>query len=710
MKRQAAILFALSLLIHACETRTNETVSFELNGLSLDQQALVRAKFQSNTSLTVAEKGGDYEVVVDLDQELGKESFNIRQEGSTIRILAGDPGGALYAAFDLMEQHRFAGSFREIEEKTASPHQAFRAIKFNLPWASYREGEALQLHTETTRSLVFWEAFLDMMVANRFNALTLWNLHPFPYMIRAENFPFACPFTDEELVEWQNLFRGIFKMARDRGIETYIVNWNIFVSKSFQEYYGLPRDRNLSRQNGTLTEEQDAIVRQYTRESVAQVIDEYPNLTGIGLSLGEAMNGMSEIDREEWVLDCIVKGMQMADREARLIHRVPFASGMTNFGQMDKATERLTRQALEKIDQVKEPILVEAKFNWSHGHSTPKLVKVHGGEISDTYWNPLPENYRIAWMVRNEDFFLLRWGLPDFVREHIKLNAHPYVEGYFVGSETYIPARDYLTPSDRLVDWKYAFERQWLFYKIWGRLLYNPQEPDDIFRNEFIYRYGEQGSDLLEAYKLASQTPHHIASSWDGTNDRSLYSEGFITRITHFKKGSFFITLDELINFPTLDPQYLNVNTFVKMLNREEPMGADLITPLVLADSLDVLSEAAMKLIATIEVEENASLAYEVGDIQIWSALATYFADRLRGATAFEQFRLSKEESKREKALTHLEDAVAHWQEVITYSEPLYDPVPALIYIKNQEETHFHWSHYLDDVQADLTYVKEYQP
>ncbi len=30
------------------------------------------------------------------------------------------------------------------------------------------------------------------------------------------------------------------------------------------------------------------------------------------------------------------------------------------------------------------------KFNWSHGHSTPKLVKVHGGKLGDTYFKPLP--------------------------------------------------------------------------------------------------------------------------------------------------------------------------------------------------------------------------------------------------------------------------------------------------------------------------------
>src|SRR5690606_17539365 len=126
-----------------------------------------------------------------------------------------------------------------------------------------------------------------------------------------------------------------------------------------------------------------------------------------------------------------------------------------------------TRRAMEEMTFVEGPIWVEMKFNWSHGYSTPTLVRVHGGELGDTYFEPEAENYKITWMMRNEDFFALRWGVPSFVREHVRLNAAPsYVGGYFVGSETYIPAFDYFTAVDEPADWKYAFERQWLFYKL----------------------------------------------------------------------------------------------------------------------------------------------------------------------------------------------------------------------------------------------------
>ena len=55
--------------------------------------------------------------------------------------------------------------------------------------------------------------------------------------------------------------------------------------------------------------------------------------------------------------------------------------------------------------------LVEIKFNWSHGHSTPQLAlthDAHSGKVDNGYWSPMPDNYRIQWMIRNEDFFILR--------------------------------------------------------------------------------------------------------------------------------------------------------------------------------------------------------------------------------------------------------------------------------------------------------------
>ena len=142
---------------------------------------------------------------------------------------------------------------------------------------SYRKHASLQLHDKTCRDLAFWERFLDMMARNRFNVLSLWSLHPFTWLIRPKRYPEACGFDDAELAEWRKFWKSLFRMAKARGIETYLVNWNIFVSPEFA------REHNVATYSAEWKYfgkgDPSRLVRQYTRECVTQVLDEYEDLT-----------------------------------------------------------------------------------------------------------------------------------------------------------------------------------------------------------------------------------------------------------------------------------------------------------------------------------------------------------------------------------------------------------------------------------------------
>jgi len=213
-------------------------------------------------------------------KQLKEEAYAIRANGNTITINGGDERGMIYGSLWLAEEVRNGGRVEEIKSRSEKPHFGFRAIKFDLPWDTYRHSDALDLHYETCRDINFWKAFLDMMVQNRFNALTLWNLHPYTYMIRPKNFPEACPFNDAQLKEWQTLFHGIFRLAKERAIEIYIIPFNIFVSPEFSKAHHVLMD-NLQHDffvRGDTSE----LVKRYTREYVTQMLQEYPEITGMG--------------------------------------------------------------------------------------------------------------------------------------------------------------------------------------------------------------------------------------------------------------------------------------------------------------------------------------------------------------------------------------------------------------------------------------------
>jgi hypothetical protein len=400
------------------------------------------------------------------------------------------------------------------------------------------------------------------------------------------------------------------------------------------------------------------------------------------------------------------------NRPVKLIHRVPFSSGTSSEPGVSKNVEEVTREAMERLGgRFDGPIWVEIKFNWSHAHSTPKLEKVHGGKLGDTYFVPEPKNYKIVWQARNEDFFALRWGVPDFIRKHIALNGGAsYVGGYCVGSETYIPALDYFTAVKKPVDWRWAFERQWLFYKLWGRLLYDPDTPDAIFQAEFNRRYGTKGDNLLRAYSLASSTQLRLACLYDSGWDFTLYSEGFLALQGDYTK---YISVDRLISQPTMASEYVSVKEYVETLLNGGSFEASRITPPILAEELERDNREALRLVENIDTSGNATLMYEVADVKTWANLGLHLAEKLKGAVALHSYRLTGDEEKKQDAIGHLQKALEYWDEVIKITRPIYRDMRLTHYNNNFFNANgnnlFHWALVRDEVARDVEIARSSQ-
>lgn len=645
-------------------------------------------------------------------QHGNEEAFEIIPSQNSIIIKAGGGRGIIYGSFAVAEDLRNGIRLEHLQAKSENAGLAFRGIKYDLPWDTYRHSYALDLHQETCSDLNYWETFLDMMAENRFNTLTLWNLHPYTFMIKPKNFPEASPWNDREMKAWQKLFGGIFRMAKERGIDTYIVPFNIFVTPEFAKAHQVALD-NLDHHhfvNGDTSE----IIKRYTRECVTQLLQEYPDLTGMGLTLGEGMGGMTPQQRERWMRETIIEGMKLAGRKSKLIHRIPFSSTTGSLGPTSIETEKLTRKGIEEegeMEFIEGPVWADLKFNWSHAHSTTKLIKVHGGKLYGTYFHPEPTSYKIIWTARNEDFFCLRWGVPSFVREHIKNNTHGYVGGYLIGSETYIPAKDYFTKSGIPVTWKYAFQRQWLFYKLWGRLLYNSSTPDEIFRDEFVYRFGKNAANLLEAYALAGSTPLRLASAFDFTWDFSLYSEGFMALkdVGDNKRRIEYISVDRLIHQPPIDPDYVSVLDYVNTILKGGTFENTKITPPALIKMLEEDCNKALQIVDKINTENNNSLMYEVADVKAWANLGLHYAEKLKGAVALQTYRVKGGEENKKLAIQHLDQALQFWDEVIRITRPIYNDMPLVHYSeqdgrhwKENDHLRFHWQFLREDVAKDV--------
>lgn len=693
---KASVILLLSFSIF-CSCQKQVKVSVKMDSAVENSEWMIGkfGSFLKERGIEISEAHADFQLNFKLDKSLPKEGYALTVSGSHIEISGADKNGLIYGMYNLMEQVRFKGSFDAVSNKSEHPRMAFRAIKFNLPYMAYRTDMSMVQHDVVCHDLKFWKKYLDMMVENRFNVLSLWSLHLFHYMVIPKDFPEANQFNRYEMAEWKKFWTALFKMAKDRGIETYIINWNTFVSPSFARAYHVAEYSEKPSHFGV--GDTSKLVEQYTREIIRQVIDEYPDLTGLGITLGERMGGQTADERRAWLDRTIFAGMRDASRKIKFVYRAPLSADKKSGGSTSEENDLKTRKQIEGLD-VKGPVWVEFKYNWSHGHSSPNLFIVHGGKLSDKYRKPLPEKYKYVWTVRNEDFLVHRWGQPDFVRKFIKNNGQEYVGGCFIGSEVFIPAKDYVSKEGNFRNWDYAFERQWLWYAVWGRLLYNPATSDDVFKSLLEEKYGKGlGNDALAAWKQASRVPLLFASFIQGRSDGTLYTEGFCG---WRENGNVkFFDINKFLSHAVLDTiRFSNIVHFVRSKGNL-PQG--MMSPVELADTLDQISNTSLKLVERISTHQLApSVDCELSDIKAWSWFARYFADKIRAGVALTKYRLNNEPTQQE-AVKYLEKCVSHWKHYINATMK-YNKEEFLFHTKDD----FSWTKMLDFVKKDIELAK----
>ncbi len=313
---------------------------------------------------------------------------------------------------------------------------------------------------------------------------------------------------------------------------------------------------------------------------------------------------------------------------------------------------------------------------------------------------PAPTAYRNLWMIRNEDFFTLRWADPGFARTLLQLNSQADIGGCFIGSEAFIPATDYSRLASAAgTDWTWAFEKNWLMYLIWGRLLYDPATPDAVFAAAIDARYGRgTGVPLLSGFSRACTYLQSLGSFHPFTWDLALYMEGFL------RGEGKLISVDDLRTCLPIDPSLLSVKAYVDgQKSGEFPVGAS--TPLQLADRAEANAKAALAAIAPLDAAPPA-LDCGIDDIKAWAQLGFYFAEKLRAAVALEQGRRSGNAAELATAEACIQRAIGHWQSLIEVTRAHYRPQP----LEHTGSALFSWEALLPQVQHDLDLVRAAAP
>jgi hypothetical protein len=517
-------------------------------------------------------------------------------------------------------------------------------------------------------SFEFWREYIDTLARYRYNFVSLWNLHPFPSLVRVPEYPdVALDDVWRSKVEWQEdypleghefvtdeiladvevvknltmdqkieFWRKVMAYGKSRNVDFYLVTWNIFTYGTYGKY-GIDDDYR----NETTVD--------YFRKSVAQLFRTYPDLAGIGLTTGENMPGADFQAKENWAMATYGQGVldaarEQPDRKIRFIHRQHQA----------KASE-ISRTFQPLIDNPNIDFIFSFKYAKAHVYSATKQP-YHHAFVRDL------GDLKTIWTLRNDDVYYLRWGAPDFVRQFVKNIPYEVSQGYYFGSDQYVWGREFLqrgADSPRPLE----IDKHWYQWMLWGRFAYDPGLDNARLQTLLADRFGISSADaaiLFDAWQNASMIyPVTTGFHW-GALDFQWYIEGCQSRPSYAQNESGFHDVNRFINLkPHAESGCLSIPDYVSRLGREDSSGKR--TPFAVADLLDRHAQRALESLQRIPSAGSEELGRTLADIRIIANLGCYYADKIRGATELAIYRETEGEDAQTRAIAHLVEAARHW-------------------------------------------------
>jgi hypothetical protein len=608
------------------------------------------------------------------------EGFRLRVDrtGGLTRfhIVSQGTAGAMYGAFELAEQIRTAG-VDGVADEDVDPHMPMRGVKFNIPLdlrtPSYSDmSDAGQRNIETVWDFHFWREYLDRLARHRYNFVSLWNLHPFPSMVKVPEFPqvalddvwrsnvaFAEDYStrttdlvtpamlaDKTVVRNLTIaqkiafWRQVMQYAHDRNIDFYVVTWNVYT-------YGVDG------KYGITDSIENPKTRDYFRASVREMFRTYPLLRGIGLTAGENMGevkmysgGVDSFDaKERWLFDTYGQGVLDAaraepDRRFRLIHR-----------QHESRAQDIVATFGPVIDQPNVEFDFSFKYAQAHALSSTTQTFHHG------FLESLRGDQKTLWTLRNDDALLLRWAAPGFVREFIANIPREKTRGVYYGSDNWIPGRDFLTNHPPRLKGGLEIDKHWLHTLLWGRIAYDPTLDDARIAALIGLRFpGVDGAKLLDAWQNASMIYPLVTGFHWADFDFQWYIEGCRSRPGPAKTETGFHSVETFIG-QKVHPGTDNVPipAYVAAIRKGiVPRGT---TPFEVADALDARTTAAHAAILALNRAPaigGAEYSATLNDIALMTALGRYYAQKIRGATELALYRETGKPIHQRRALAHL--------------------------------------------------------
>jgi hypothetical protein len=546
------------------------------------------------------------------------ESYGIGKFGrgkTTIHAAGFDTVGTMYAALEIADMVRMSkGSLADaITEKQASPYLEIRAVNQFIFSQALEDPNSWYFNEE------FWQDYFAMLARTRHNVVdfhaayhleTTFFPNIYPYFITVPGFEDAGASREqaraggvspEQAKTNLAMFNRIIRIAGNHGIKVAMMNYNAqtWCGKDARKIRG------------------DELVK-YIKEACKRFVTACPELWMYGFRIGESG------EREDFFTRSYVAGLKESNTTINLYTRSWLAT-----------KEKITPIA----EGFKGEFYIEPKYNGEqlglpyHAITAPARWNSTYSYEAYTDW---PRNYKILYQIRaNGTHRIFHWGQYDFVKrcaatcnfgEGVGFTLEP-ITAYYRIANVYHEADE--TPRTY---YKWATERDWMWYELWGRLGYDPTIPESFFKHLFEERFGDKwGTKLYEAtqysggilplvysYHCMGPDHRHMAPEMEIGNNRNWGFSG------GYKQRRNAGNLDDFISVNPLDPSAMvSIPEYVDLVLSAKPDGR--LTPLQTADILDALAKSSQQALAPLSISRPNREGYTPIAL---ARGAAYYSDR----------------------------------------------------------------------------------
>lgn len=635
------------------------------------------------------------------------ESLAIASVDGAIAVTGRDERGLAYALYELAERVEAEGA--AALEKAYDIHETpARPIRGVDRFISHKGDERWWLSEN------YWREYLERLLSSRFNRLTL--LVGFDTGYMSPPYPFFVEVSGYDNVKIEGIsydreaylaaLRMIGRLTHEYGCDFTFAIWQQtpFCPGQDPLVVGFTDDDQLMN---------------YCADGLYALLRAVPEIDTLHFRVNHESGVGTQVSAEDyWLKQIDVIGRLRG--EGRDITIELRAKGMT-----DRMVEHAKELGLK--------VLVSTKY-WCEQAGLPYHMSQMRRYELDRMWNfNHSRRYSYADMLkkpRSHDFIyrcwnngstdLFTWGDPDYVRRFVDSMRLGDVEGFEVmvpyaykgGQQTHNYDGWNLFDDPGYQPPRWEEERYWLFYRLFGRLGYNPDADDSCYMRPMRVRFGDAAPALMEAIAQASRFLPFLIGWHFPEHPQNWYWVELSSGASLFGKNNFNVGFAERDITYQASPgsdegMFYAIDEYVRLWAEGKEDGR--YTPWQVLGTLGMIEKKAMAALEQAEkigLPDNWEARGVALDIRMLMALLRYHRYKVLAAMNLCAFTELGRKGALPAAAEAMRQAIDAWQSLIDLGKGKYHG--RLVFgVGGEVYRDGTWADYLPEMEADLADLRQ---